>query len=421
MRQICLAAALLLLAGCGGHRHNRGADVAAPEDSAAFTAVDIYLERSGSMVAYDTPDGGGQLKATVNEIINAAPNADSVTISIVNDSVWPYGGTIASFLQDRDIYGSTAGVGNAAYTDFQLIFNTLLDRLRPGHVSVLVSDLIYSPRGTDGLSLDKLFNEATGVTHAAFNGHADLDVVVHKMTGDYHGRYYPAMGGAFDYRGQRPFYIMVIARRGTLAAIEAAGDAAATALLSPERAIATYRFNRGTVATNAAIMPRHESNAGRWRIARGDELALTGCGADDETGRLTFTVAADLSHTGLDSAALLDSTNYEVKSMGGFKLSIAPITDDIITGNNRRYLEGRTHLLTLSGACATGADHISVTLPDVLPQWVSASSTRADDNAARPDFADTTMGLEPLLRGIYNAFHPGGATPVASIEVSLRN
>lgn len=416
-----MAAVLLLLTACGGHRHGRGADVAAPEDSAAFTAVDVYLERSGSMVAYDTPGGRGELKAAVNNIINAAPSADSVSIAIVNDSVWPYAGTIASFLQDRDIYGSTAGVGNAAYTDFQLIFTTLLERLRPGHVSVLVSDLIYSPRGTDGLSLDKLFNEATGITHAAFNGRGDIDVVVHKMTGDYHGRYYPAMGGAFDYHGTRPFYIMVIAHRATLAAIEAIGGTTAAALLAPRGAQGTYRFNRPTVDVDPVILPRHESNIGRWRIARGDGLALSGCQPDEATGNLTFTVAANLSNTGLDSIATLDAANYEVKSTGGFTLQVTPVTDDMITGNNHRYLEGRTHLLTLSGSPTAGADRVVITLPDVMPQWIAASSAEADATPSLPRFADTTMGLEPLLQGIYNAFHPRGATPLVTLTVDLRN
>lgn len=417
-RLLWIAAAAMMLAACSGHRnaHASGGD---GDSIASFTAIDVYLERSGSMVAYDTPDGGGQLKACVNDIINAAPAADSVSIAIVNDSVWPYNGTIATFLQDRDIYGSTAGVGNAAYTDFQLIFNTLLERLRPGHVSVLVSDLIYSPRGTAGLSTDKLFNEATGVTRAAFNGHNDVDVVVHKFEGDYHGRYYPALNtGAFDYRGKRPFYIMVIAHRATIDAL--AGTPAATALLTPPGAIATYRFNRGEVDCHATILPRHDSDAGRWRIARGDELALTGCRPDDETRRLTFTVTADLSGTGIDSLTLLDTGTYTVKSTGGFTLQVTPVSDDIITGNNHRYLDGRTHLLTLSATIDNAADRVTVTLPDALPAWVAQSNAVNDNNPAAPQFDTTTMGLLPLLQGIYDAYHPAGATPLTTIAITLK-
>ena len=62
-------------------------------------------------------------------------------------------------MQDRDIYASTKGVGNASYTDFKVIFDKIFQAQRPGNVAVLVTDLIYSPKNTSGVSVEKILNE----------------------------------------------------------------------------------------------------------------------------------------------------------------------------------------------------------------------------------------------------------------------
>ena len=113
----------------------------------------VYFERSGSMTPYDTPGGGGQLKKAVNDLINFFPSKEGVKINIVNDNIYPYSGTVDSFLQDRNIYESTKGTGNASYTDFKLIFEKIIQAQKPGNVSVLVTDLIYSPQNTANVSV----------------------------------------------------------------------------------------------------------------------------------------------------------------------------------------------------------------------------------------------------------------------------
>ena len=85
-------------------------------------SLTIYFERSGSMTPYDHTGGRGQLKKAVNDLINFFPSRENVKINIVNDNIYPYSGTVDSFLQDRNIYESTSGTGNASYTDFKLIF-----------------------------------------------------------------------------------------------------------------------------------------------------------------------------------------------------------------------------------------------------------------------------------------------------------
>lgn len=54
-----------------------------------------------------------------------------MSINIVNDGIYPYRGTVDSFLQDRNIYATTQGTGNPAYTDFKVIFDKSSRRRSP--------------------------------------------------------------------------------------------------------------------------------------------------------------------------------------------------------------------------------------------------------------------------------------------------
>ena len=207
-------------------------------------SLTVYFERSGSMVPYDSRGGGGQLKKAVNDLINHFPAGSKVEINIVNDGIYPYQHTVDEFLQDRDIYQSTVGVGDAGYTDFQLIFNKILEAQRPGNVSVLVSDLIYSPRDTHGVSLDKIFNEENSLATRAFARYKGKSVVVQQFIGDYSGKYYPYNGGAFEYHGKRPFYLVIIADSEVMDQL--AGDKRYSGVLDAAGMRNSYRFNQNT-------------------------------------------------------------------------------------------------------------------------------------------------------------------------------
>ena len=126
-----------------------------------------------------------------------------MSLHIVNNDIYPYQGSIDDFLQDRDIYASTAGVGNPAYTDFGRILDRILSTQGPSEVSVLVTDLIYSPADTKDLSIDKLLNEERSLVASTFKKHEGKSVLVHQCVGDFDGKYYTYRGGAVDYRGER--------------------------------------------------------------------------------------------------------------------------------------------------------------------------------------------------------------------------
>lgn len=378
-------------------------------------SLTIYFERSGSMVPYDAPGGRGQLKKAVNDLINFFPDGERTTINIVNDGIYPYQGTIDSFLQDRNIYATTQGVGNASFTDFQKIFTDILKAQQPGNVSVVVSDLIYSPADTRDVSLDKIFNEENSLATRIFKQYKGKSIIVHQLMGDYQGKYYPYNGQPVNYRGQRPFYLVMIADSKVMDAM--AADSRFAQFMHPAGAVNSYRFNQAEQGVDYCVVPDWKENAGRFRIDHRDPSHLIKCDGDKTTGVLCLSVAANLSGLQKDARFLADAQNYQLRSMSGFQLKVTPITPDMITGNNKAYLEGKTHLLTFTGKMEGPRDEITVTLANEFPAWIARSSATSDVNPSAPDFATTTLGLKEFLGGIASAFGNGGNYTTISLKL----
>ena len=377
-------------------------------------SLTVYFERSGSMVPYDSRGDGGQLKKAVNDLINHFPASSKVDINIVNDGIYPYKHSVDEFLKDRDIYASTAGIGDASYTDFQLIFNKILEAQRPGNVSVLVSDLIYSPQDTRGVSLDKIFNEENSLATRVFAKYKGKSVVIQQFMGDYSGKYYPYNGVPFDYHGKRPFYLVIIADNDVMDQL--AQDKRYSGVLDAPTVRNSYRFNQGASEVDCRILPEWKDNAGRFRVKHGEGIVLSKCDGDRQTGKLCFSMAANLGGLLKDDALLTNAANYDVKSVDGYTLTVQPIDQSMITANNKEYLEGMTHIFTLVGDLKSPRDEIHISLRNDLPEWIRQSSSGNDTNAGG-SFASTTLGLEHLLGGMYDAMRGGSSLFDVTIQL----
>lgn len=373
--------------------------------AASQLSLTVYFERSGSMVPYDSKSGGGQLKSAVNDLINTFPGHANVDIKIVNDDIYPYKGSVDSFLQDRDIYATTQGTGDAGYTDFKNILTKIFAAQKPGNVSVLVTDLIYSPRDTKDVSTAKIFNEERSLATSVFRQHDGKAVIVHQLQGDYDGPYYPYNGRPFQYKGQRPFYLLIIADATTLDRM--AADKAFSQFLHPAGVLNSYRFNQAETELTYHFLPGWKTDTGRYHTSRDEQGTLEDCQGDDQTGILTFSISANLAPLQKTDAFLTDARNYNVQSHDGFTIKVEPINPADIKNNNRASLEGMTHIITLSGKFKTTNDEVKITLRNDFPQWITQSTSRDDSNAAASGFAGTTFGLEEFLRGIFDAFSAG--------------
>lgn len=425
-----MACLLVLLCGCcaGGH-HRSSANVEAEEDGGTLTGysklaplrVKFYLERSGSMTAYDAPQGDGSFKKAIVSLLNALPG-DKNQLFIVNDSIHPYPKGIRQFVESSDIFASTKDIGNPAYTDFRKIFDALLNQTKPGEVSVLVSDLIYSVNGMTAVSPQKLFADEEGMVSMVFKDAASQkSMLVVQMSGSYNGPYYtyasPASGR--QYNGRRPYYILVV---GTNADMRRLAADERYAAFRDFKSLAGYRgqylFARDAGSSDngcrpyAGFLMSGGDIEGRFRLDRDDRNTLTSVTPDATTGRLRLALAVDLDHLLVPESWSANPANYTISGADGLHIvKIRRIDERERTNEARPYMGTASHVIVLEGRDLKARTDADITLRNELPRWVAASSTDDDTQLGARNFATTTFGLSHLMQAVFDSYARGSACP----------
>lgn len=370
--------------------------------------VNFYLERSGSMVPYDAPQGDGSFKAAIVRLLNALPG-DGGRMFVVNSTITPYPRGIRQFVKDGDIFSSTKGMGDASYTDFGQIFDNILNKTKAGELSILVTDLIYSTRQMAGASPQKVFAEAQGMTASVFKDEVRRkSLLVVKMQGSYNGPYYawnaPQAGTA--YNGRRPYYIIVVGDNDIMARITQ-DDSYRT--FSDFASLPGYE-NMYLFDTDDVYEPYHslllagKDVRGRFRPARGQDSRITDIDdvrPDKNSGDVQLELAVDLSRMLIDKDYLTDVRNYRIESDDPVTLkAIRPVGKDDETPRERKYLGTATHIFVLNIPQLSHTQEVDIKLLNRLPGWVMQSNDD-DDTTVEPA---TTFGLRYLMQGIYDSY-----------------
>lgn len=399
--------------------------------------LNLFVERSGSMTGYDARSTSGDFKRTLNELVTRFPHSGGAGgghIFVVNDAVYPYSGTFEQFVQEKDIFAATKNIGDASFTDFGKIFEYVLRDTVAENISVLVTDLIYSPKGTEGLTPAKIFNEEQSLATTLFQKHGDKSVMVVRLSSDFDGLYYPydSPQSGKKYTGQRPYYLVIT---GSAAAMHKLRHDSRYASFVDFATLPGYRshyiFSRGTQPTGRyTLLPRSRGTSGSYTIVPRSGSSGSGDGAPGvhalkdlkagSDGMTGFRIAADLSSIAADSNYLLDPANYRLSGGGVARLKkVEKVTPEMTDARNRRYLEGATHLFTVEVDPSNAGKRLDISLADNIPVWFREASATSDISFGG-NFATTTFGLSSILEGIYRAYHGTADTPALfSLSIAI--
>lgn len=368
--------------------------------------VDFYLERSGSMIYYDQPQGDGAFKAALVEMLNSLPDAGN-KMFVVNDGIYPYPRGIRQFISDNNVFRSTDGIGDPSYTDFPKIFDAILNNTPKDRLSILVTDMIYSTKQMGSATADKVFSDASGMVGAVFKDKVkDQSLLIVQIHASYNGFYYSFDNSKQTYNGQRPYYIIVCGSNQNMARLTRDKAFAAFSNFVRLRNMEhEYLFtSEALYKPYYSLLLSQKDIRGRFKVARGQRNGITAIKslkADPETGDLQLALAVDLGHLLLDEAYLTDADNYELEADSELKIKkIRRIDKAEASASERQYIGSATHLFILQLKNPKRKDEISLKLMNRLPKWVSTSST--DDD--RTPQATTTFGLRQLLQGIYDSY-----------------
>lgn len=353
----------------------------------------IFVERSGSMTAYDSPNGDGSFRSAIMAMEN------SISGKVRVDSI-----------------------GDKGYTDYRKIFDEMLNRTQGDEVSILVTDMIYSVKDMEGVNPQKVFNEAQEMVRSVFKDAVkDKAMLVVRMNGSYNGPYYSYDNSVKTFNGRRPYYIIVITSNSNMEQLTTDPD---------YRTFADFRSLKGyenmCLFTASPIYSPYcsfllggKGLAGHFRPARGQEDAvtrLTDVEPDKDKGYVQLTLAVDLKGMLTDADYLTDIRHYQLISDDGIKLkAIRPITASDRTPAEKKYLGTATHLFVLTVPKVTHEQSLKIRLLNQLPAWTQQGST---DNDLVPDNA-TTFGLNPLLQGIYGSYNRNAGDTPAYFELNL--
>lgn len=398
-------------------------------------SVKFYLERSGSMTPYDAKDCNGEFKSAIVKLLNSLPGEDADnTLYVVNSEVNKYPNGIKQFIHANNIFESTRGLGDATFTDFGLIFDEILNKNQSGEISVLVTDMIYSPKDVAGINPQKIFSEAQGIVNNVFkNQVASKSMLVLKMSSSYSGPYYPynVQSKGITYKGNRPYYILIVGDNGDIARLSTDEKYAEFTDFKNLKGFENiYLFDAsGVYMPYYGFLLKSKDTRGEFRSAHGQGTQITNLEKikpDKKSGDIQLALGIDLSHMFIDQEYLEDPSNYVIESKAPIKIkSIRRIDENSDLSVNQSNMKGKmTHVIVLTTEKAVNNDEITIKLLNKLPAWVERSSTDDDTSLSAANFATTTFGLKYLMNGIYESYKKlsNGTQPVYfTINLKLNN
>ncbi|MBR6715936.1 MAG: hypothetical protein IKI83_05760 [Prevotella sp.] len=379
-----------------------------------YMNVNFYLERSGSMTPYDSPNGDGSFKAAIVQMLNNLPgNNEDNKIYVVNSSINAYPDGFSKFISDTNIFEATKGIGDPSYTDFGAIFTQLLDKTGEDELSILVSDMIYSTKDMIGINPQKVFAEAQGMANAVFKKQVqDKAMLIVKMNGSFSGPYYcyNSPKGGKSYTGRRPYYIVVVGSNQNIVRLTKDKNYLPFSNFSELKGYENmYLFETDDVyKPYYSFMLSNPDIRGRFAPEHGKDTQikdLTDMEVDRNSGDIRLALAVDLSGMLIDKDYLTDVKNYQIDSDDKLEIKeIREINKNDITPAEKKYIGSATHIFILGMNEIKNDQHVEIKLLNNLPSWIEETSSDDDTNVGIGNFSQTTFGLKYLMQGIYNSY-----------------
>ncbi|MEY4925750.1 MAG: hypothetical protein RI894_186, partial [Bacteroidota bacterium] len=295
-----------------------------------------------------------------------------------------------------------------------------------GKVGVLVSDCVYSLKG--GSAANQLVALKPLITNIFKPKANDLEVLFLQLESGYTGNYYDYNNGKHPFSGKRPYYTIIIAQKAQMSALLHHQNYTAWQTYNTLKG---YKNSAHFTATNAnantyfSVLPLTEKG-GTWTFAPTDPNCIKGIAGCNLMGgkKLQFAIVADMSNVYADETYKTTPSNFSIQGTDAFIIKkIARIDASNLQNNDKHYTQSATHIITVEAAKLTVASQdVKIQLNALLPEWV-AESSNTDDRTTHIDklAASQTFGLEPLMQGIYSAYHSQGSTPAFfTINVNVK-
>lgn len=374
----------------------------------------FYLESSASVWPYDKPGTDGEFKSAIVGLLNRINRVtkDDSLMFVVNTDVFPYPKSFQQFIERNDVYRDVQGIGNPTKTDFRLIFEKIMDDIEDNEVAVMVSDMIYSVPQITVNTPQHAANSIEGLMQEVFNRRADnVAALVVKCNGTYNGRYFYHDFASkserwFNYQGNRPFYFMFFAKNDVMEhflKLDQYTNVRDFTLMQGYENY--YLFTSGSLSTPYySILLNHPAEKARYKLEKTRFTQIKNLNklrVSPYNNELQLVIGVDLSSYQVSEKFKRNPINYSSSTEGVSVIEVKPIEGFVspqVGRSTHILLIGIQDLSKLQG-------EVKVSFLNSFAPWISASSTLENHSPTIPNFEKTTFVFEPMMRGIYKAYH----------------
>lgn len=367
--------------------------------------INFILENSGSMEGYFN---GAKFKKEITDLIAElekikldSNNIDINNISFMtmNDekSLKEFSGSSYDFCNKINTHG--IGVGKTSPIDN--LVKSIVDSIDTKTINILVSDFVIDKKNKDDLatlqsSFNIIFNKAK---------QKNLGVLIYRMTSDFTGKYYPALGSPQIVKDlTRPYFIWFVGSNELIDSLRR--QLMKSDVFKPENEIV---FGISMKPSKIDVM-RLSNRIGTWRFRDGEFHD-----ANLKKGKLKFSLGVDFS----ELPSYLSDSTYLSKNLSitSSTLNILPYNiypkDIFIKKLHRKekeYSTEYTHLIEVNiSAINSDRNKINISLTKGSQEWLSNFCTN-DDSSIENGNNLKTFGLKQIIEGISNAYGDLGGT-----------
>ncbi|MGB3585347.1 MAG: hypothetical protein WBA23_02350 [Tunicatimonas sp.] len=370
-------------------------------------ATSVYLENSGSMDGYVR--GNTQFEdAIYRMLVDLNYWADTLALNYINSRPIPYQQDVSQFISDLEPQEFQQRGGNRGNSDLNKILTQVASRAGQGEVSVLISDFIFSVKGSN---TEELLNNQKISLYNTFRqqlAQSPFSTYIIKLSSAFTGSYYDKNDRPLSLNGVvRPYYIWVMGPNEALQSlrqqIDFSGlDGYQTSYLLSDGSASEppfYTVLSNTLNTGSFRTDRDYASAD---YVRGIEKVETG--RRGETNQFSFAVAMNLTSIPAEESYLTDPYNYQVE---GYQLDSIIRTEQIerVHPRDQALIDGKASHVLLVSTEQTNYPDLSIALLKQTPAWVVNTSSTSDTRIQRNEEQQKqTFGLLYLIEGVEEAY-----------------
>jgi hypothetical protein len=380
---------LLFLTLCGnsGKKTNQVLQpIGNPISEALKPTVNVYIENSGSMDGF--VNRGNEFTSFITSYLTdiSIKFSNDINFYYINSRIIPLGSDLTNFATRLDANSFRQMGGNRGETHIFQLLDTILKVKDNNSISIFVTDGIFSPgMGKDASKyIDDQYNGIKRVFSYYSKTNQNAAIVVFQLLSQFNGTFYDRNDRPINnVQEALPYYVWLI---GDLADVKKLADSVSIANVKSSINPNIFAISKGNDAVNYAVKMR----SGNFDLDRyNPKKEITNLRKDKRTGKVKFSIDADLSGFLLNNEYLLNPSNYK-SSNSNYQFNVKKAVSNP---------HGYTHTFEFT-ADNVHKGKVAVMLKSQIPQWVED----VNDNEGLNVIPGKTFGIKYQIHGVYEAF-----------------